>query len=60
MGAGYHGGFGNTKGLKSHQQVVEEKQKKNLIDPKIVSEMERNNIKFTKSNLVFTTKDKTG
>ena len=60
MGAGYHGGFGNTKGAKSHQKVIEEKQNKSLIDPKIVSEMERTNVKFTKGNLVFTTKDKTG
>ncbi|MBQ8374869.1 MAG: hypothetical protein IJX98_04765 [Clostridia bacterium] len=60
MGAGYHGGFGSTKGAKSHQKAVEEKQKNSLIDPKIVSEMERNNIKFTRTNLVFTTKDKTG
>lgn len=60
MGAGYHGGFGSTKGAKSHQKIAEEKKKKSLLDPKIVSEMERNNIKFTKSNLVFATKDKTG
>lgn len=60
MGAGYHGGFGNTKGAKSHQKTIEEQQKKTLIDSKIVSEMERNHIKFTKENLVFTTKDKTG
>ena len=31
-----------------------------MIDPKIVSEMERTNVKFTKENLVFTTRDKTG
>lgn len=60
MGAGYHGGFGNTKGAQSHQTNIEEKQKNSLIDSKIVSEMERNHVKFTKANLVFTTKDKTG
>ncbi len=60
MGAGYHGGFGQTKGSKTHQKAAEEKQKKNLIDSKIVSEMERTHIKFTKENLVFATRDKTG
>lgn len=60
MGAGYHGGFGNTKGAKSHQKTIEEKQKKTLIDSKIVSEMERTHVKFTKENLVFATRDKTG
>ena len=60
MGAGYHGGFGSTKGAKSHQTTIEEKQKKPLIDSKVVSEMERTHVKFTKKNLVFATRDKTG
>ncbi len=62
MGAGYHGGFGKTNGDKTHQKNLEtaKNASNNLIDKNIVSEMERNNIKFTKENLIFTTKDKTG
>lgn len=56
MGAGYHGGFGQTKGAKQHQKVFQN----TLVEKKLVSEMERKKIKFTKENLVFTTKDKTG
>ena len=62
MGAGYHGGFGHTDGEKTHQKNLETTKKSSisLVDKNIVSEMERNNIKFTKEDLIFTTKDKTG
>lgn len=64
MGAGYHGGFGKTTGNSSHEINEQSKKKppkeKSLIDKNLVSEMERNKIKFTKENLVFTTRDKTG
>ena len=62
MGAGYKGGFGHTGGEKKHQNNIESSKNssKNLIDKKLVSEMERNKIKFTKEDLIFTTKDKTG
>lgn len=56
MGAGYHGGFGHTKGAKTYQTDT----KKSLIDKTLVLEMEKNKVKFTKENLVFTTKDRTG
>lgn len=64
MGAGYHGGFGKTKGNTSHNsgENIENNlsQKECLIDKNLVSEMEKNKVKFNKENLVFTTKDKTG
>ena len=62
MGAGYHGGFGHTDGEKTHQKNLETTKKSSisLVDKNIVSEMERNNIKFAKEDLIFTTKDKTG
>lgn len=62
MGAGYHGGFGKTNGNKTHQKNLEttKKSSNSLIDKNIISEMERNKIKFTKDDLIFTTKDKTG
>ena len=62
MGAGYKGGFGHTNGDKTHQKNLETTKKSSisLVDKNIVSEMERNNIKFTKEDLIFTTKDKTG
>lgn len=62
MGAGYHGGFGKTTGAKKHQKTIEscKKTSENLIDEKLVSEMERNNVSFTKDNLVFTTRGKSG
>lgn len=62
MGAGYKGGFGHTAGEKKHQKNIEETKKSSsgLIDKNLVSEMEKNKIKFTKNDLVFTTKDKTG
>lgn len=48
MGAGQHGGFGKTQGAKS-----------NKID-NLINELESNNIKFSKEDIVFITKDKTG
>jgi len=62
MGAGYHGGFGKTNGSKTHQKNLEtlKKSSNSLIDKSIVSEMEKNKIKFAKEDLIFATKDKTG
>ena len=62
MGAGYKGGFGHTNGEKTYQKNLKatKKPSSSLIDKNIVSEMEKNKIKFTKKDLVFTTKDKTG
>ena len=52
MGAGYHGGFGKTKGNTSHNsgENIENNlsQKECLIDKKLVSEMEKNKVKFKK------------
>ena len=49
MGAGYHGGFGKTKGNSSHEIKEQPKKKppkeKSLIDKNLVSEMENNQIK---------------
>ena len=61
MGAGYHGGFGKTYGNGVHKANVSSSiSKKNLIDENLVFEMQKNNIKFTKENLVFVTRDKSG
>lgn len=51
MGAGLHGGFGNTKGAQENT----ENQKSALI-----AELEKNSVKFTKEDIVFITKDGTG
>lgn len=48
MGAGYHGGFGKTKGAKSNETN------------KLIKELELGGIKFSKEDIVFITKDKTG
>lgn len=65
MGAGYHGGFGKTYGDRVHKGNGLSNNEiyiryKNLIDTKLVVEMEKNNIKFSKDSLVFVTKDKSG
>lgn len=48
MGAGYHGGFGNSNGTKNH------------LKSDLIAELEKNKIKFTKEDIVFITKDKSG
>lgn len=48
MGAGFHGGFGNTEGARSHETN------------KLIKELESNGVKFSKADVVFITKDKTG
>lgn len=48
MGAGYHGGFGKTQGAKSNETN------------KLIKELELGGIKFSKEDIVFITKDKTG
>ena len=48
MGAGFHGGFGNTDGTKSNETN------------KLIKELESNGVKFSKEDIVFITKDKTG
>lgn len=48
MGAGFHGGFGNTQGARNKE-----------IDD-LIKELERNGIKFKKEDIIFITKDKTG
>lgn len=48
MGAGFHGGFGNTEGAKNNEAK------------KLIKELESNGVKFSKENIVFITKDKTG
>lgn len=48
MGAGYHGGFGKTKGAKNNETN------------KLIKDLESNGVKFSKEDIVFITKDKTG
>lgn len=61
MGAGYHGGFGKTYGNSTHKDNgTSYISQKNLINENIVFEMQKNRIKFTKENLVFVARDKTG
>ena len=48
MGAGFHGGFGNTEGSKRNDTN------------KLFKELESNGVKFNKEAIVFITKDKTG
>ncbi len=48
MGAGFHGGFGETQGTKN--SVAEE----------LIAELKKNKVKFTEENIVFITKDATG
>ena len=48
MGAGFHGGFGNTEGTKNNETN------------KLMEELESNGAKFRKEDIVFITKDKTG
>lgn len=51
MGAGFHSGFGNTRG--AQEQTTDQ-------ETALLAELERKGVKFTKENVVFITKDKTG
>lgn len=51
MGAGFHGGFGNTKGAQENTENQESS---------LIAELEKNDTKFTKEDIVFITKDETG
>lgn len=48
MGTGFHGGFGNTKHVKKNETED------------LIKELENNGVKFSKEDIVFITKDKTG
>lgn len=48
MGAGFNGGFGSTEGTKNNETN------------KLIKELEINDIKFRKDDIVFIAKDKTG
>lgn len=48
MGAGFHGGFGGTKGAQDNTTV------------ELIAELEKSGVKFTKEDVVFITKDHTG
>lgn len=55
MGAGYHGGFGNTKGSQKKKRQEEKKEtEKGLID-----ELVRSGIKISVKDVVFIARDKT-
>ena len=56
MGAGYHDGFGDTKGA-TH---VNNDNKKYETDELLKSELRSNNIKFNEADMVFIARDKTG
>ncbi len=51
MGAGYHGGFGDTYGAKYQVDAQESK---------LLDELEKSGVKFTKEDVSFVTKDTTG
>lgn len=57
MGGGIHGGFGATKGARD---AAKGKQRFNSEEVGLIKELERNHTKFTKDNIVFITRDKTG
>lgn len=48
MGAGFHGGFGGTKGATDNETA------------ELIAGLEKSGVKFTKENIVFITKDGTG
>ncbi|MDD6711515.1 hypothetical protein [Sharpea porci] len=54
MGAGYHGGFGNTKGAKKDIKKEIE------TEDELKSELKDKNVKFNENDLIFITRDKTG
>lgn len=57
MGGGIHGGFGATKGARDDAKG---KQRFNSEEVGLIKELERNHTKFTKDDIVFITRDKTG
>ena len=57
MGGGIHGGFGATKGARD---AAKGKQRFNSEEVGLIKELERNHTKFTKDDIVFITRDKTG
>lgn len=48
MGTGFHGGFGRTQGAKDNAKAD------------LIADLEKRGVKFTKENIVFITKDRTG
>lgn len=61
MGAGYHGGFGGTKGSASSKPADNEGKSTNIpSEQALVAELEKKGIKCTKQDIVFITKDGTG
>ncbi len=51
MGAGYHGGFGNTKGSAHNNESASTPKKESRAD--LISELRKNNIKFSEKDIVF-------
>ena len=61
MGAGFHGGFGGTKGSTTSKFADnEEKSTSVLSEQDLVAELKKKGVKFTKQDIVFITKDGTG
>ena len=48
MGAGYHGGFGNTKGSAHNNESANTPKKESRAD--LISELRKNNIKFSEKD----------
>ena len=61
MGAGYHGGFGNTNGDKKYKEAIGKRKQihKGLIDKNLIKELNNSDIKFTEKDILFITRDKT-
>lgn len=57
MGAGYHGGFGNTKGSAHNNESANPPKKETRAD--LISELRKNNIKFSEKDIVFIVRDTT-
>lgn len=58
MGAGYHGGFGNTKGSVHNNESANPPKKESRAD--LISELRKNNIKFSEKDIIFIVRDTTG
>lgn len=58
MGAGYHGGFGNTKGYAHNKESANTPKKESRED--LISELRKNDIKFSEKDIVFIVRDPTG
>ena len=48
MGSGLHGGFGRTKGAEDSETA------------RLIDELEKSRVKFTKEDIIFITRDETG